>query len=1230
MNNSRLHRPARSGFALVLVLGLLTLLSVLVVGFMMRATTEHALASGYKASASTRLMADLATSLVQGQINLATTQGSNIAWTSQPGLVRTFDSSGNPQRIFKLYSAPDMILGADGGVSASTVKNNLAADLPTSSWTQNKALWTDLNAPVASITGVNSYPIIDTGKGPGATPQITPLGFSYTGAPAPSTNQPLPMPVKWLYVLRDGTLVSPTPGGTSSVNVTGDTPANPITGRIAFWTDDETCKVNLNTAADGTFWDTPHGATITDQNFASYQPAQREYQRYPGHPAMTALSAILTKPSTMSDQQWSEQLYKIVPRVVGGSASSQEGTALATSALTPDVDRLYASLDELIFDPARGNSFKFNKSQIEQAKFFLTTHSRAPEVTLSNLPRIACWPLAKLNGAAYDTARTTAYDRLIGMCSTVNGQPYFFQRDRSGNGTTDISLSRNTQLYSYLQYLTSTAIPGYGGDFKTKYGNDRDQILTEIFDYIRCTNLYDGNLTPGNQFTAGYGTGFPATGHGQVVPTQFAPSGNSTLGFGRFYTISELGIGFICNAVADDPTTPADESSESNDPSTNKVLGGTPLAAGEKYIQAIIVYEFFSPMHGWASIVPDMQVQITGIDPFSVAVTSAGVTTTYPLGFPGTTDVNTADYNSISGLNMNGGRPWGGNPGWSFTLLKKSAPARGNIPADPTNASYPKYPFIGIPIKIKAPALGGTMTFNGGPVTVTIKTGSTSTAPGTTVQTLHITLPSGTFPIPNLVTVGSGTTGGTPRATTKQEWWTFARAEATTKGRLYNVGQVSYNGTVSQIGAGAFFNAAFDVVRTVLPRHGDYRIVAGQADVPSNLFVKHPAYDDLNKQVASNLSNSNNPPAEQGSDVSGKYFSTLSYTGVDIPSNAALVDRPESTGDVDNSLPGCVDGAFVNKPDEGNIFRNTPADIPYFSNTESQTDPGSTFFSPSRMMPSPGMFGSLPTGVKAGKPWQTLLFRPQVTHPGAASPKDYLLLDLFWMPVVEPYAISDRFSTAGKINLNYQIIPFTYITRNSALQALLKSEKVGVVKNSDYATFKWNVKTALPPGTVAESRYPIDNDQTLTQFQTKFTNGEVFKSAAEICDIHIVPKMTPAVTAASMASTFWAGAIATGENLRERIYTTLYPRLTTKSNTYTIHYRTQSLKKVPGSNAGVWTEGKDVITGEYRGSTTIERFIDPNSTAIPDYAASPTSIPSRKTLDQFYKWRVVESRQFAP
>ena len=35
------------------------------------------------------------------------------------------------------------------------------------------------------------------------------------------------------------------------------------------------------------------------------------------------------------------------------------------------------------------------------------------------------------------------------------------------------------------------------------------------------------------------------------------------------------------------------------------------------------------------------------------------------------------------------------------------------------------------------------------------------------------------------------------------------------------------------------------------------------------------------------------------------------------------------------------------------------------------------------------------------------------------------------MPVLEPYAISEPLSTAGKVNLNYPIAPFGYVSLGS-------------------------------------------------------------------------------------------------------------------------------------------------------------------------------------------------------
>src|SRR5690606_31000268 len=112
---------------------------------------------------------------------------------------------------------------------------------------------------------------------------------------------------------------------------------------------------------------------------------------------------------------------------------------------------------------------------------------------------------------------------------------------------------------------TNQKIPGFGGStFATKYGAaSRDQLITEIFDYIRSTNLFDDTLEPfpikypttAGQFTNARtsATGVQS-GHGQVTPIQINTPSVQTMGFGRFYTISEAGIHFICTA---DPSVAA-------------------------------------------------------------------------------------------------------------------------------------------------------------------------------------------------------------------------------------------------------------------------------------------------------------------------------------------------------------------------------------------------------------------------------------------------------------------------------------------------------------------------------------------------------------------------------------------------------------------------------------------------------------------------------------------------
>ena len=52
------------------------------------------------------------------------------------------------------------------------------------------------------------------------------------------------------------------------------------------------------------------------------------------------------------------------------------------------------------------------------------------------------------------------------------------------------------------------------------------------------------------------------------------------------------------------------------------------------------------------------------------------------------------------------------------------------------------------------------------------------------------------------------------------------------------------------------------------------------------------------------------------------------------------------------------------------------------------------------------------------------------------------------------------------------------------------------------------------------------------------------------------------------------------------------------------------------------------MTGEYRGSATIERYIDPADERIG--VGSGKYDPDKVSLEPLYRWRVVETKRFVP
>src|SRR5690606_31818054 len=135
-----------------------------------------------------RLLADAAVNVVINQIQNATQSAAanQLAWASQPGMIRTYGTNGTLVQAFKLYSSETMVTNAV----------NPAAELASlSGWDARPAIFTDLNAPRSGV-----YPIVNPAAAQGTNAVV---GFEL-GTPPGSGENPAAMPGRWLYVLQDG------------------------------------------------------------------------------------------------------------------------------------------------------------------------------------------------------------------------------------------------------------------------------------------------------------------------------------------------------------------------------------------------------------------------------------------------------------------------------------------------------------------------------------------------------------------------------------------------------------------------------------------------------------------------------------------------------------------------------------------------------------------------------------------------------------------------------------------------------------------------------------------------------------------------------------------------------------------------------------------------------------------------------------------------------------------
>jgi uncharacterized protein (TIGR02600 family) len=1216
VNGWYVHEEMRAGgFALVTILLCLALIAVLAVGVFSMMKTETISSKAHGESQRARQLAGTVLNMVLAQIGSATTEPDTI-WTSQPGALKTFKGSKTLSNVYKLYSAAQMIAAGPG--------YNPALDVP-SDWKTRTEEFVDINAPLPTS---GEYPIFN----PSTVGSVD--GFSLTSGTTAE------MPVRWLYVLADGSV-------TTRDQVTDV--SNPAVARIAFWTDDETCKLNLNTASEGTFWSQPYvpasdgtglaaRGPISMRNLSQKQPLQWEYQRYPGHPATTCLSPVLWSFlgmsgnfSTATDTNKNtnrESLFGLLPQIQpGGSQGGTVGLKNVDAPLALKADRHFSSPDEFLYTTsvtAGGNRTALvgasaSPATLRDLRFFLTSSSRSPDINPFKKPKVSMWPVHEQTADTY----RTPFDKLSAFASTVGaGQnPFYFTRSDPYSRTADLPLStnpshRNVVLFNYLQKMMETTIPGYGGTFSSKYPNDYLQILTETFDYIRSINLTDRSTTPpiANPFTprslvvsgAMTSRNSNVPGSGQVVPIQ--GPGNS-MGFGRFSTIRGLGFVIFSEAI---PAVP-------------------PLPSAGNQLRMLLLAQPVDVQHGWAIKNSDYRMVLKTTSPvtFGWGAAAAGNTFAFENGLSRLVNyVQAADASD-------GSSAIGGPEGFNLTRLANNL--SGKTPGKTTAGSLTTYPFYSEPIAI--PTGQTQLTFGGGAFDVEIQTkksqsissNSTNDSDFVTVQKMTFTFPQ--FGPVTLPTPGNFTNSGSSTAATLAE-------------RLKSFGSKQRNmpsDTAAQ--AGIFTPTDGDIMRNLELSHGDYRLSAASPVIAASGTTKFVPAETAalpysgTAPIISNLQ-PNSSGKNNGNELSPGNYGTL-VTGM---SNGVALAPMRMTDALNaNGAPGDFDaavgglavggqfcGPFINKTDDGSAWDGGASSYPYMEGS-AQMPPNSTFSSPSRQVPSPVILGSLPTGVFSDRPWQTLLFCPNPAsrfgasasaHPGEATPPDHLWLEFFQMPVVEPYAISDSFSTAGKVNMNYQILPFTNIERTSALHGVLRSVKL----------------TAVPaPASYGDTRrdvlYDINANATLNGTWTSGNSGlksfsGVFKSpqtaflhASEICEVPLVPTTRTDGWSASAWSgnfdTFWATNKFTADNLREQPYALIYPRLTTRSNTYTIHTIVQTLSPAFATLSQAGSGGK-AVTAEFRVDYLIERYLDSTKVNF-DFAAPGET----RNMDGYYKVRVL-------
>lgn len=465
----RTNRSSEHAAALVITLGFLVMITILVVAMMENTRIDRPAASSHFERMRAAQYAQAGVERVTATLGQFTS-GSNRYWVSQPG-----------QLI------------------VSTTNNGLKASVP-------------LHSGSISVT-----------TGAGAVLNIATLRDPASNVITDGNNS---MPVQWVQVLSDGT-----PDRVLEYDASADpvgyywkanadflpTAANPIAGRYAYWADDESCKINYNTA-----W--------------GRRPANTSPAGSPTQIDLTALTGLdnVGLTGTMADALHAH--------------------------ITSDPN--YQSLNKGFFNtPSDARQMDVDSPGIaavlEKYKFYVTHYNHDPDTTFFNQPRIVLTTRPDRAGWTYKdgqwvgvnglsgTSGTPYYIRILANEGTVSQPSYVPPAGNAldpGLFTALDSTKTNATVAMIEAYLRRADWPMVDGtsSFQSKYylanPTRLPQLAINIIDYVRSKESAQTVVEPLRGTQAG-------SGEFSLSPQAADPT--AYMGVVRVPMFTEMGASFV-------------------------------------------------------------------------------------------------------------------------------------------------------------------------------------------------------------------------------------------------------------------------------------------------------------------------------------------------------------------------------------------------------------------------------------------------------------------------------------------------------------------------------------------------------------------------------------------------------------------------------------------------------------------------------------------------------------